>query len=499
MQVKFNPSVQQQDVFDWITNGEGSCIVEAVAGAGKTTTLVEAASLMQGRVFLGVYNKTMQAEIQRKITKKYGNYQTRIQVSTIHSAGLSTWGRRMTTNSTVDSNKVRNIITGVVPNKSFHSIIAKLVSFAKQEVIGVDKDYDDWQVLFDKHNLRDENPGAIRSEDIIFFAKQVLNKSIEQDYQVIDYDDMLFAPLVHDAAFSQYDWVLIDEAQDTNRARRLVAQKLLKPGGRFIAVGDSRQAIYGFAGASADSLDKLRDMFNCTKLPLTITYRCPKSIVRFAHSWVDHIQAHDTAPEGRVRAIDKEDILCQQLTQDDVVICRYVKPLTQLSQKLIQNGIACHIEGRDIGKSLSVLVRRFKVNDLQTLIVNVEEHLARETEKLLVHDEQGKIDILEDKVETIVVISRTLIQQGKTKVSDLLKFFDGVFSDTGEGQTSRGVTLATVHKSKGREWNRVFLLGREKFMPSARATQDWQRQQEFNLIYVAVTRAKQELVEVVYR
>jgi len=49
-----------------------------------------------------------------------------------------------------------------------------------------------------------------------------------------------------------------------------------------------------------------------------------------------------------------------------------------------------------------------------------------------------------------------------------------------------------VHKAKGLEWLRVFILDRDR-MPSRWARRDWQVQQEENLIYVAYTRAKEEL------
>jgi len=56
--------------------------------------------------------------------------------------------------------------------------------------------------------------------------------------------------------------------------------------------------------------------------------------------------------------------------------------------------------------------------------------------------------------------------------------------------------LCTVHRSKGREWDRVFLVGRNQYMPSKYAKKEWEFKQEENLMYVAVTRAKKELVEV---
>jgi superfamily I DNA/RNA helicase len=53
-----------------------------------------------------------------------------------------------------------------------------------------------------------------------------------------------------------------------------------------------------------------------------------------------------------------------------------------------------------------------------------------------------------------------------------------------------------VHKSKGLEWPVVHILGRGDIMPSPRAKQEWQMEQEINLCYVAVTRAQEILVDV---
>ena len=68
-----------------------------------------------------------------------------------------------------------------------------------------------------------------------------------------------------------------------------------------------------------------------------------------------------------------------------------------------------------------------------------------------------------------------------------------LFEDTPDGTRPRNLTLSTVHKAKGREWDRVYLLGRNKFMPSKWARQEWQYQQELNLMYVAVTRANRSM------
>jgi len=66
----------------------------------------------------------------------------------------------------------------------------------------------------------------------------------------------------------------------------------------------------------------------------------------------------------------------------------------------------------------------------------------------------------------------------------------GIFSDE-----VKGIILSTIHKAKGLENDRIFFLAPE-LIPSKYATQPWQYEQEQNLFYVAVTRAKHELIYV---
>jgi DNA helicase-2/ATP-dependent DNA helicase PcrA len=66
------------------------------------------------------------------------------------------------------------------------------------------------------------------------------------------------------------------------------------------------------------------------------------------------------------------------------------------------------------------------------------------------------------------------------------------------GQDNRQdvLRLCTIHRSKGREWERVFLIGRNQYQPSRYAETEEEKAQEDNLVYVAITRVKKELVEV---
>ncbi len=492
----FTPSPQQAAIFDWVSTGDGSAVIEAVAGAGKTTTLIEAVSMMKGQVFLGAYNKAISVDIANKLTSK-GIDSTRVKSATMHSAGFSAV-KRMWRDTRIDGKKMQDIGNSMKLNPAFPMVLAlKLASLAKQEGIYID-DYVDLHAVADHHNLSDDLPATCSMDTVISVVHEMLEKSNKSCEQVVDFDDMIYAPLLSGARFFQHDWVLVDEAQDTNRVRRMLAAQILRPNGRLIAVGDSRQAIYGFTGASADSLDLIANQFKCVRLPLTVTYRCPKAIVTHAQKWVKHIEAHETAPEGIVRELDRTLLFKEKLTRHDAIVCRNVKPLVEVAYGLLQNGTPCHIEGRDVGKSLIVMVKRFKVSTLAELDTNLREWFEKEKDRLAKSEQGDKIASLEDKVTTLLSVIHYQIKKGNTTPGAVIKFLDGIFEDTLEGKVAGSVTLATIHKSKGREWDKVYLLGRNLFMPSKYAKQDWQLVQETNLIYVAITRAKKELVEVVF-
>ena len=270
---------------------------------------------------------------------------------------------------------------------------------------------------------------------------------------------------------------------------------MLKPGGRLVAVGDRHQAIYGFTGADADSMDLIAKDFAAAELPLTVTYRCPKAVVALAHQWVNHIQAHETAPEGRVSEVTLGDILAKphaMLRPTDAILCRNTKPLIELAYQLIRKGMGCTVEGRDIGQGLIALARKWKVRSLGALADRLERFKETEMQKAIAKGQETKAQSIEDKVDTLTLIIAQTQEQGGSDINDLVASINRLFSDDATGL----LKLSTVHKSKGREWERVFILGRSAYMPSQWARKAWQQQQEVNLMYVAVTRAKAELVDI---
>jgi superfamily I DNA/RNA helicase len=494
--MKFKLSPQQLAFIEWIKHGEGSAFVEAVAGSGKTTVLLEGCEATTGSVAFVAYNRSIAQEIKAKLTKLgLGN---RIRGGTFHSFGFNAW-RYVHPKVEVDERKKREILTQrcFKPEdlrKGIEGIVFKLVSLAKQRAIGVMGSADDdslWYDIVDHFDLAHEIEDERLIPDAVDMAKRVLQEGIELAREVIDYDDMIYMPVVKGIRMWQNDWVFVDEAQDTNPARRALVRKMLKKNGRAAFVGDRHQAIYGFTGADNDAVDQIVRDFKCVQLPLTVTYRCPKAVVTAAQSVVSHIEAHESAPEGKVTTMSVEEfdelMRNKAFTPKDGILCRLTKPLVTTAYQFIKHGIACHVEGRDIGAGLIALVNRYKVASIDTLLSRLETYRERETQKLIAKGRETQAQAVEDRIETIRVMA-----EGCQSIRELREKITNLFLDS-EQERKPTVTLSTVHKAKGREWERVFIINRE-CMPSPWARQAWQQEQEQNLIYVGYTRAQAELV-----
>lgn len=494
----FVPSVQQQNLFTAVRDAHrGSIIVDAKAGSGKTTSIIEATRYMTGSVFLGAYNAKMAAELKERCAGMQN-----VKAATFHSAGYQALRRAFPRIGSPDDKKVPNIITAYMNEKGRADLadvarpLAEIVSMAKQRGIGAlphfPNDTRVWLEMIDHFALDQNLPEDYDLFALVALAQEILRRSNDQTF-VIDFDDMVYLPLKLNLRMFANDWVLIDEAQDTNPTRRALARKMLKRGGRLIAVGDPNQAIYGFSGADNDALDQVRREFDAETLPLSVTYRCPKAVVSLAQRYVAGIEAHENNAQGQVVDLDYKDLV-QTVQPGDAILCRYNKYLVDLAFKLIRHGVPARIEGRAIGAGLVALASKWKVKDLDSLRGRVEGWMQRECKKAQNKGNDTKAMQIEDRGETLLVLIDRAEENSIHTVSGLRKMVEDLFDDRVVQQKDM-VTLCSVHRSKGLEWKRVFLLGRDELM-GRECRQYWQTQQEQNLVYVGITRAQDTLYDV---
>lgn len=498
-----NLTSQQREFVSALLNGSGHIVLRARAGCGKTSTCLEGIqALVKQRPSVEIaycaYNKAIAEETKAKLIKMGMTDWRQVSATTVHALGFGLL--KFIFKPEVDDKKVIKIIDGLNTDiaQSYGSQIANLVRYAKQAGVGFfsDQPIGDvgvWHALadhFDVNGLDDTS----EADAVVETAQMVYRMSLAQT-DVIDFDDMVLMPLVKNirVRFTK-DFVFVDEAQDLSRARQALARKFVKAHtGRMIVVGDDRQAIYGFSGADAAALPNLTQQLGAEVLPLSVTWRCPKAVVRLAQTLVPDIEAAEGAPEGVVRHVrTAEDLKAtlDGLEPTDAVLCRNTAPLIQTAYALIRAGKACKVEGRDIGKGMIALAQRWKVRSVDALIQRLESYREREVQKAIAKGSEAKQQDVEDRCDTLLEVCRAVIAQNKQSIQDVVEFIDNLFADGAENVT----VLATYHRAKGREWPRVFLWEHATRCPSKAARQEWQIQQERNLAYVAYTRAQSELV-----
>jgi DNA helicase II / ATP-dependent DNA helicase PcrA len=465
-------SSQQTAAIDFIKNSNKSLILSAVAGAGKTSTLLAMLKATEGSVAFCAFNKSIAKEIEFKVNQQ--NINKDVKVGTVHSFGFGAI-RRSISRVNVDGNKIQTIVRDNFNNEesNMQTFLISAVAMAKEVGIRacVNDNYNTWIQMFDHYDLWNSLPLDVNTDKAIGLCQDVLDIS-NKTLNVVDFSDMIYLPILKKMRIWKYSNIFLDEAQDTNATRRALVKMMLAPKGRLIAVGDPHQAIYGFTGADSNALNLIQKEFKAKELPLSVTFRCPKNVVKEAQKYVQHIESHPDSADGIVDECNLQD-LPNLVTQEDAIICRNTKPLVEVAYNLIRNKIPCKVEGRKIGENLIKLATRWKVKTVGTLINKLEAYKEKEIEKYKKKENESMCQVIEDQVETLAVF----IDQCKVDdpISTLISKIQELFDDT---ENKKILVLSTIHRSKGREFNHVFALGINHYSPSKYAKRDWELVQE---------------------
>jgi ATP-dependent exoDNAse (exonuclease V) beta subunit len=177
-----------------------------------------------------------------------------------------------------------------------------------------------------------------------------------------------------------------------------------------------------------------------------------------------------------------------------MVICRNTMPLVALCMKYLSQGVKAFVMGTDISASLITMVDSCRRKTEDFSCENIFARIYKEKNKLVKNIMSKENCTEKEAEENQIVISfmdkiRTLeiLSNGCLTGDDLINKLKVIFSDDADG-----ICLSTIHKSKGLEADRVFIIHSE-LMPSKHAKKDWEKLQEKNLMYVAYTRAKSVL------
>jgi DNA helicase-2/ATP-dependent DNA helicase PcrA len=504
----FETTEHHDRIFEAFREGSGHLRVEAYAGTGKTTTILRAIDLApEDAIWLATFGKRNQEELDGRVTNP------RATARTIHSLGkgaiTENWGYVKVANRFDREDDLAAQVTAGMPYGA-KRLVGKLCTKARelapfatfQDVVDIALDFDLAPPAGDGLSVEAVARATMAAMDIAAKVKPIKTG--------IDFADMLYLPMRNGWLKPQFDLVVVDEYQDLTLAQLLFCRKVCHSYGRIVLVGDKHQAIYAFRGAGGSEVAKLMANLQPEELKLPKTYRCPRKVVAIAEPFAPGYTVDESAPEGIVDQLAVEKLV-ETAQAGDFILSRANAPLMPVALALLRADKPATIRGRDIARGLVSLVKRLATGDakhsIPAFLNKVRTWRLKETDRAVNMKRDDLIPGIEDKAETLNCLAGS-----STSVPHLLTRLDTLFTDS----ATEGVVLSTVHKVKGLEADRVFIL-RKTFLrptpcrcghqhngpcrrcvncPEMRVDSE-KVQEERNLMYVAVTRAKQHLTMVV--
>lgn len=371
----------------------------------------------------------------------------------------------------------------------------------------------------------------------------------------VDFTDMIYFPVYYKMippwSIREYlDYVLIDECQDLSELQQEFL-KTLGNNSRFIFVGDEKQAIYGFAGADTKSIFKLTQRYDLEQLPLNICYRCPKKVIKLVQQEVlPTIEYNKERPDvGEVHYIERSEII-KNLEKNDVIITRrnsdllrlfidlsvkkkiqvrllnkdLVNNVTNNLTRIVNSYIEKYNKGLNIEKELfewmaekGIPKQVLKQTNLDKDVEDKIIQLMKDRKNKSITKQKHTVDYLIkcmteyktqgnynqknmetgelDELTAYYHIIESFIDMFKQKVNaltvkDLITFIENFLS---LNENKEVPTLSTIHKMKGGEADNIFIYDYPRFPYKYNNMSEDDQQQEVNLQYVALTRAKKKL------
>lgn len=478
---------QQRAFLTQVRDTDAPLFLRATAGAGKTTTLVEASwHLPQHGVYFA-YNKDAVVDLQPRLPD-------RLRARTLHAHGLRLLRKEAGTVHLTDEKALMLARLLLPDRRSHHHAATRAWGFAR-EFAFLTPTKEQAQALASRAEW-DGHPDDLRH---LMPEMHEAGTALWQQEAVCDYTDMLWLPLRLGYGRGRLPLALVDEAQDLTVLRQLFVLDQLgwtpsrpRDGGRLIFVGDSDQSVYKYSGADPTVLSRLQHLTGAKELPLSVSFRCPREVVRYARAYSEFIQPAQGARGGTVEHVSAETA---EYTRGDTVLCRTNAPLVRLALELMTRRLSVYLTGRDL-----------------------ETHLRDGLHDVFPTDEPFRNDDVTELVRVWLTprsapLKQRVAEGDRTARRQLTELHDlarclrylawGVSRGTGEGTRDAALTLlaalcredrnadvllSSVHRAKGKEWPRVTVLYPE-MMPMAQGDPEEERAVQF----VAVTRAQETL------
>lgn len=468
---------EQLAIFEAGRETQQNLLIEALAGAAKSTTLRELATQLRGNVLALAFNKKIATEMNEKMPAS-------VECSTLNSLGHRIWGKKLGKRLSLFDGKLAEGLKNALEELPKAEADELREDFGQLlRALGASKNLGHVpDRVVAKHGaairplLTDEEFFDALPDDYPPMVRQILLRILGESFEsalagTIDFADQLLMPTVCQTMFPIFDNILVDEAQDLSLLNHVMLSKLTRK--RIIAVGDSFQAIYAFRGAHTDSMSLLRGRFNMASLSLTTSFRCPEAVCEHVRWRAPEIQSWDGNPNspGEVLYLPAWD--ADSFPDGSAIICRNNAPLFRMAIYLLRNGKRPKLWGNDVASGLVKTLESLGARNMlqkQGLIA-----LRSWADKKLA---KAKRQSAKAGIEDRVACMREFLL-GADTLGGAIALAQEVLNRPGS------IDLCTGHKSKGYEWEQVFYLDESLC--------DMEDQQDRNLRYVIATRAKRQL------
>lgn len=537
-------SSYQNNIIDFFkTHPHDNILVEALAGTGKSFLIC---LLTEGTKTSDIYvafNNSIAKEFQEKIKNP------KTKVSTLHSLGFSIMNTNLNESSNggsrsggigvsrgsgsakaqLDNFKIHKIVDDMI-SKSYGRYVdfekrifikdsyVSLYNLCRLRCVNMNETWQVHQVIHNYNLFTDYSGNDFTSPDvstIVTWLKEIDRKS-KADFEsnhAIDFTDMLY--ITHEKLktgewkvpyWNLYTNIYVDECQDLSSLQFSLLKYIQRKGGRYVLVGDFRQSIYNFAGADAKSFKTIEKLFSpLTKFELPINYRCPSSHLEKVNKEFNiPIQPRPNAPKGTIKTIEKKDIK-KYIKPGDMVISRKNKWFSDVVITLATSGIPIYIEDKEMVESLLKTIKDSKTTTLGGLKIKLKKIIS-DASKSLEKIAQTQTNSNEDETQKVQDFSLTNSRIDNINfILDILKSYQKEFPNASVINFSNYVSkilniipnkdcvrICSVHKAKGLEAENVFVLNEAKVCTDFRNSIE-QQEQEKNLSYISITRAKDTL------
>lgn len=470
------PTSEQLAIITAARETQDNLLLNALAGAAKTSTLVMIAEALPVQPILSLaFNKRIAVEMEKRLPGH-------VSCRTLNSIGHRVWQQACSKKLVVDPKKSYSILKGLIDALSRKDKSEAYETFSETlKLVGAAKmaGYIPNGVYPHAHRLIScTNFWGFQDEDVEDISRSLVDRTLQESIRLayngsLDFDDQIYLPTLFGGTFPRFPLVLVDEAQDLSALNHAMLEKLVT--NRLIAVGDPWQSIYAFRGALSSSMATLRDRFTMREMNLSISFRCPRAIVERARFRAPHMQWAETAIEGEVNA--PTEWTHQMVPDGAAIICRNNAPLFRLAFQLIRSGRGVTVVGSDIGPALVKALKKLGPEDMTYEQANAA---IDQWEKERLTKAKGKATV-KDKAECL----RVFVNIGGN-LAGAIAYAESIFKSAGP------IQLLSGHKSKGLEFDSVFHLDPHR-IPSPYAETDEEIEQELNIRYVIETRAKKSL------